>query len=57
MRAGSNPSDRTTTNQAPLAERREDPPPRVFTKTRLKYIVKGESISPRAVESDIRLSE
>ena len=39
------------------AERREDPPPRVFTKIHLKYIVKGENISPEAVESAIKLSE
>ena len=39
------------------AERREDPPPRVFLKIHLKYIVKGENISPEAVESAIKLSE
>jgi putative redox protein len=39
------------------AERREDPPPRVFTKIHLKYIVKGENIAPEAVESAIKLSE
>jgi putative redox protein len=39
------------------AERREDPPPRVFTKIHLKYIVKGENISPEAVESAVKLSE
>jgi putative redox protein len=39
------------------AERREDPPPRVFTKIHLKYIVKGENISPEAVKSAIKLSE
>ena len=39
------------------AERREDPPPRVFTKIHLKYIVKGENISPEAVEIAIKLSE
>lgn len=39
------------------AERREDPPPRVFTKIHLKYIVRGENISPEAVESAIKLSE
>lgn len=39
------------------AERREDPPPRVFTKIHLKYIVKGENIAPEAVESAIMLSE
>jgi len=39
------------------AERREDPPPRVFTKIHLKYKIKGENISPNAVESAIKLSE
>jgi putative redox protein len=39
------------------AERREDPPPRVFKKIHLKYIVKGENITPHAVETAIKLSE
>jgi putative redox protein len=39
------------------AERREDPPPRVFTKINLKYIVKGENITRHSVESAIKLSE
>lgn len=39
------------------AERREDPPPRVFTKTHLKYIVKGQNIDPEAVKKAIKLSE
>lgn len=39
------------------AERREDPPPRVFTKIHLKYTVKGENVTPEAVESAIKLSE
>ena len=39
------------------AERREDPPPRIFTKIHLKYIVKGENITPNAVETAIKLSE
>lgn len=39
------------------AERREDPPPRVFTKIHLKYVVKGENITPHAVETAIKLSE
>jgi len=39
------------------AERREDPPPRVFTKIHLKYIVKGENITSHAVETAIKLSE
>ena len=40
-----------------IAERREDPPPRVFTKIHLKYVVKGENIPLNAVESAIKLSE
>jgi putative redox protein len=40
-----------------IAERREDPPPRVFTKIHLKYIIKGENIATEAVESAIKLSE
>ena len=39
------------------AQRREDPPPRVFTKIHLKYIVKGENITEHAVETAIKLSE
>ena len=39
------------------ADRREDPPPRVFTKIHLKYIVKGKNIPTRAVETAIKLSE
>ena len=39
------------------AERREDPPPRVFTKIHLKYLVEGENITPQALESAIKLSE
>ena len=39
------------------AERREDPPPRVFTKIHLKYIIKGENITSHAVETAINLSE
>ncbi|MCX8150736.1 MAG: OsmC family protein [Candidatus Bathyarchaeota archaeon] len=39
------------------AERREDPPPRVFTKIHLKYIVKGKDVSAQAVENAIKLSE
>lgn len=38
------------------AERRDESP-RVFTRIHLKYIVKGENISPQAVDSAIRLSE
>jgi putative redox protein len=39
------------------AERREDSPPRVFTKIHLKYMVKGDNKNPDAVESAINLSE
>ena len=39
------------------AERREDPPPRVFTKIHLKYVVKGLKINPDAVKKAIELSE
>ena len=39
------------------AERREDPPPRVFTKIHLKYMIKGENIALEAVERAIKLSE
>lgn len=39
------------------AERRESPPPRIFTKIHLKYVVKGEAIDPVAVERAINLSE
>lgn len=40
-----------------IAERREDPPPRVFTKIHLKYIIKGQNINPNAVKKAIQLSE
>lgn len=39
------------------AERREDPPPRVFTKIHLKYIVNGHKIDSKAVDKAIGLSE
>jgi putative redox protein len=39
------------------AQRREEPPPRVFTKIHLKYVIKGENIDPEAVEKAIALSE
>ncbi|MCW4006040.1 MAG: OsmC family protein [Candidatus Bathyarchaeota archaeon] len=39
------------------AQRREDPPPRVFTQIHLKYIITGENIDPHAVETAIKLSE
>ena len=40
-----------------IAERREEPPPRIFTKIHLKYIVKGQKINPEAVKKAIQLSE
>jgi putative redox protein len=40
-----------------IAERREEPPPRVFTKIHLKYIVKGKNINPERVMRAIQLSE
>ena len=39
------------------AERREEPPPRVFTKIHLKYILKGQKINPEALNKAIQLSE
>ena len=39
------------------AQRREDPPPRVFTKIHLNYIVKGQNIDPEAARKAIELSE
>ena len=39
------------------AERREDPPPRVFTKIHLKYILNGQHIDQEAVKKAIDLSE
>ena len=39
------------------AERREDPPPRVFTKIHLKYIIKGQKVDSKAVNKAIKLSE
>jgi putative redox protein len=40
-----------------IAERREEPPPRVYTKIHLKYIVKGKNITSEAVKKAIQLSE
>lgn len=40
-----------------IAERREEPPPRVFTKIHLKYILKGKNINPERVKKAIQLSE
>ena len=39
------------------AERREDPPPRVFTKIHLRYIIKGQKVAHKAVDRSIELSE
>jgi putative redox protein len=38
------------------AERKDDPPPNVFTKIHLKYIIKGEDIDEVAVKRAIDLS-
>jgi len=40
-----------------IAERREDPPPRIFKKIHLKYSLKGQNIDPEAVKKAIQLSE
>ena len=40
-----------------IAERKEDSPPRVFTRIHLQYIVKGQKIDPEAVKKAIQLSE
>ena len=37
--------------------RRADQPPRVFTEIELEYVVRGQSVSTKAVEDAIRLSE
>jgi len=39
------------------AERRESPPPRIFTKIHLNYVVKGPKITPEVVKKAIHLSE
>jgi putative redox protein len=39
------------------AQRREEPPPRVFTKIHLKYVITGEHIDADAVKKAIELSE
>jgi putative redox protein len=39
------------------AERREEPPPRVFTKIHLNYIVKGTNVDSEALRKAIELSE
>lgn len=38
------------------AERREDPPPNVFTKIHLHFIIKGEKVTEDAVKRAINLS-
>ena len=39
------------------AERREEPPPRVFTRIHLEYMLKGKRINSNKVEKAIQLSE
>ena len=39
------------------AQRRESPPPRIFTKIHLNYVVKGPNITSEAVKKAINLSE
>jgi putative redox protein len=39
------------------AQRREEPPPRVFKKIHLNYVVTGENLDPEAVKKAIELSE
>lgn len=39
------------------AQRREEHPPRVFTRIHLKYVIKGENIDPETVKKAIALSE
>ena len=39
------------------AQRREEPPPRIFTKIHLKYVVTGENVDPEALKKAIELSE
>lgn len=38
------------------AERREDPPPKIFTKIHLNFLITGENVSPEAVKRSIDLS-
>lgn len=37
--------------------RRADDPPRVFTEIEIEYVVRGQDVSAKAVETAIRLSE
>ena len=39
------------------AERREDEPPRVFTKIHLRYVIRGSKLTSKVVEETIRLAE
>jgi len=38
------------------AERRDDPPPSIFTKIHLHYIIRGKNVTPEAVKRSIDLS-
>jgi len=38
------------------AERREDPPPKIFTKIHLNFLITGKNVSPEAVKRSIDLS-
>ena len=38
------------------AERREDPPPKIFTKIHLNYVIKGENVTEEAAKRAIELS-
>ena len=39
------------------AQRREEPPPRVFTKIHLNYVITGQNVDPESVKKAIELSE
>lgn len=39
-----------------IAEKRDDPPPHIYTKIHLKYLIKGENLSQEAVKRAIDLS-
>lgn len=39
------------------AQKRDEPPPKIFTQIHLKYKLKGPNIDPKAVERSIKLSE
>jgi putative redox protein len=38
------------------ADRREDPPPKIFTKIHLNFVIKGENVSLEAVKRALELS-